>query len=330
MNDPVFNAMLNDGVLKFSFSSLCEDYLSHYGGRAFLTPSCTTALELAVLLSGIEKGDEVILPSFTFSSCANAVIRAGGTPVFVDIRRDTLNIDWLEVERATTEKTKAVIAVHYAGVSPGIIPSDRTNVRIIEDAAQSIGNFTLAGDFACFSFHKSKNVHCGEGGALLVRDPELWDKTDTLRNCGTTCFKEKDWDWVDFGTHGLMNEYTAEVLWQGLKSVERITEERRRIWRIYHDGVRAEEKASVRGNGHIFWLLTEDRDSKMSNLSSRGIRAVKHYTPLHNRKPGLQYGYSYGDCKNSTYVSERILRLPMNVTEQRAFEIVDEINKELS
>lgn len=327
MNDPVFHAMLNDGVLKFSFSQLCEEYLSQYGGRAFLTPSCTSALELSILLSGVEKGDEVILPSFTFSSCANAIIRVGATPVFVDIRRDTLNIDWMDVERAITDETKAIIAVHYAGVSPGVSSTDGINLRIIEDAAQSIGQFSqISGDFACFSFHKSKNVQCGEGGALLVRDPALFDKANTLRNCGTTCFKEKDWDWVDFGTHALMNEYSAEVLWSELKNVEKITKERRRIWDIYHDGVKAKEKASRRGNGHIFWLLTEDRDAKMSRLNEKGIRAVKHYTPLHSRAPGLQYGYSHGDCKNSTSVSGKILRLPMNVSEQRAFEIIDEVN----
>lgn len=271
----------------------------------------------------ISPGDEVIVPSFTFSSCANAVILAGGVPVFVDVRPDTLNIDWEQAEDASYgKKVKAIMPVHYAGVSADVWP--RTGTRIIEDAAQAIGNFKLVGDFGCISFHKSKNVGCGEGGALIVRE-DLYDKAHIFAHCGTT-HPTPNWDWVSLGTHGLMSEYAASELWKNLQRTDEINTHRKKVWRIYRELVQVREKAREVGNGHIFWFLTQDRDEVLARLNARGIKAVKHYTPLHNRGPGLKYG---GNCPVAEDVSARIVRLPMNVTEDEAVTISNQVNEVL-
>jgi dTDP-4-amino-4,6-dideoxygalactose transaminase len=319
------------------FSKLCEEYLAKETGsaRALLVPSCTAALEMSVMLSGVGPGDEVILPSFTFSSCANAVILRGGTPVFVDSRMDTLNIDETKIEELIGAKTEAIMAVHYAGVaadmdSIGRIARDY-QLFVIEDGAQAIGNLRLTGEFGGISFNTVKNIECGEGGVLLLRDQEFVERAETIRDCGTTREKFKrgdinDWDWVDIGSQYLMTEMTAEVLWRNLQRIKEITEGRKVIWRIYAGEIKAEHKSTQIGNGHCFWVMVEKRDEAIVWLKEKGITAKSHYTPLHSRPPGMKYGRA-GTIVNAGYISEHLLRLPLNVYDHEAYAIAAEVNK---
>ena len=288
-----------------------------------MTPSCTAALEMAVRLS-IEPGDEVILPSFGFASCANAVILAGGVPVFHDIDPMWLLLNYCDPSGATA----CVLPIHYAGVTQNA--RGLGAARVIEDAAHCIGDFRITGDFACLSFHETKNISCGQGGALIVRDEEMVERVQIMRHCGTTkAIVKHAWDWVDVGTQQLMNEVTAELLWRELGNVDAVTAARRNIWKIYRDEIRAEEKASHAGNGHIFWFLHPARGRVQDALMGRGIRLASHYTPLHSRSPGILYGRSVGECPVSTRVADQILRPPMNVSPDEARRIAQEINKEL-
>lgn len=312
-----------------TFTDKCEEFLGERsGGRAFLTPSCTSSLELSVRLLKIGVGDEVILPSFAYCSAANAVILAGGMPVFVDIDPETLNIDHKLVWDAITPRTKAVITIHYAGVDPGI-PTE--TIPVIEDAAQSVGIYKFRGALGCMSFHRTKNVQCGEGGAWFVPSPGRVEEAQFLRHCGLSFFKNAmKYDWECVGTHGIMSEYAASHLWTELQRVDEITSQRTKIWTIYHDGIIAEKKASHIGNGHIFWFLEDSYDKRerlIQVAKDRAIRLTSHYTPLHSTGPGQIYGRIHVDCPVSTEVSQRIVRLPMNVGEMEAYRVVSEINE---
>lgn len=269
---------------------------------------------------GIGPGDEVVVPSFGFSSIANAVLLRGGVPVFVDIEPQDLCIDPWQIVQAGA---KVCIPIHYAGVSrmPAI------GVKWIEDAAHCIGSrWRLWGDFGAISFHSTKNVSCGEGGALFVRDPEMVERVQILRQCGTTKALVKNaWDWVSVGTQALMSEITADYLKTQLPLTDEINARRLEVWHVYRESIDVPEKATHPGNGHIFWFLHAQRQAIVDSLP--GVRLATHYTPLHSRAPGRQLGRTHGSCEVSTRVAAEILRPPMNVTVDEAAYIAEQINE---
>lgn len=319
------------------FTARCERWLEAWSGsaRALLTTSCTAALELATLLCDIRPGDEVVMPSFTFPSTANAVVLRGGTPVFVDIEPETMNIDPVPLENALTHKTKAIIAVHYAGV-----PADmeaiceiarRHNLYVIEDAAQALlssrddrpaGSF---GDLSAFSFHDSKNVICGEGGALLVNCPSLVGRAEILWEKGTDRVqfhrgKTDRYQWVDLGSSFLPSEVIAAILASQLEEAEAITASRLETWDRYRDGLshlgdRLELPCipeGVRHNGHIFHIRMADaRRTILPALNGRGVRALFHYVPLHSSPAGRKFGRVAGALTQTDLASDSVVRLPI-------------------
>ena len=308
-------------------TDLCrvENWLSEEcGGKALLVPSCTAALEAAFLLSDV-RGREVILPSFAYPTCASSIIRAGGTPVFVDIELETLCIDLEKAQDAISVETQAVLPIWYAGVSnPNVgLLAEAFGISMVEDAAQCIGNFKLQGNFGCISFHHTKNIGCGEGGALIVRDDE--ELARTICACGTTRWKDrKKWEWEEVGSSFLMAEPLKKILWAELHNLSYVTEKRLKVWKVYRDNIEATFKASKPGNGHIFWFLSDHREKLFSAIPE----LVGHYTPLHLTKPGLKYGRVHGLLGNSVYAAKRLVRPPMNVTEEEAFRISERINHE--
>ncbi len=324
-----------------SFTQRCCRFLeTRYGMcRVLLTPSCTTALEIAAQLCELGPGDEVILPAFTFVSTANAVARLGARPVFVDIREDTLNLDERLVERAMTPQTKAIFAVHYAGVAcePAVLASlaRAHQVRLVEDAAQGLESrfddrpLGTWGDLATFSFHETKNVHCGQGGALCVNDPALVERAEYLHDKGTdrARFRRGEvaaYRWVDLGTAGVPSELTAAFLWAQLEHLETISRRRRTMFEYYALRLAPLEQAGhlrlprsgprSAGNYHLFYLLLADRaqrDALLASLAAVGIHAVFHYVPLHTSPVGARWGYRAGDLPWTESLSERLLRLPL-------------------
>lgn len=323
------------------FGRRCEEWLAQEMGahRALLTPSCTAALELAALLAEIGEGDEVIMPSFTFSSTATAFVLRGAVPVFVDVREDTLNIDEEVVEAAVTERTRAIVPVHYAGVSAELDPlraiADRYGLTLIEDAAQAIGS-TYRGrpvgadcELSAVSFHETKNVMCGEGGALLVNSPILVERAEIIREKGTDraqLFRgEVDkYSWRDIGSSFLLSEINAAFLWAQLEAADSIRRERLEIWDAYNE---AFEELELDGlvrrpvvpehcthNAHLYYLLLRDeasRDRLIELLRAESIAAIFHYVPLHSSAAGLRYGRAHGDLTRTVSASERVLRLPL-------------------
>jgi dTDP-4-amino-4,6-dideoxygalactose transaminase len=334
---------VDDGHLSGNgrFAALCARWLGEEIGSAsaLMTPSCTAALEMSMLLADIGPHDEVIMPSFSFVSTANAVALRGGTPVFVDIRADTLNIDECLIEAAITPRTKAILVVHYAGVAcemrtiHGIAAAH--GLRIIEDAAHGLLStyeerpLGSLGDLATLSFHETKNVQTGEGGALLVNDPELMTRAEVIQEKGTnrTQFFRGQADrytWVDLGSSYLMSEISAAFLWAQLQRAEWLTNERRKIWSRYQEGFAAlDDVPEIRRpivppgrhhNGHLYYLLMRDRgqrDAVIDALADDGIHAVFHYVPLHSSPGGARYGRAHGDLAITRDVSDRLVRLPM-------------------
>ena len=323
------------------YSRLCQDWLvEHVGGiSARLTPSCTAALEMAAILSGAGPGDEVIMPSFTFVSTANAFVLRGAVPVFVDIRPDTLNIDETLIEAAITPRTKAIVAVHYAGVCAEMDAiqeiADRHGLLVIEDAAQAILS-TFCGRpagalsaLSCFSFHETKNVVSGEGGALVVNDNRFGDRTDVIREKGTNrvAFRNRTVDrytWVDIGSSYLPAEIVAAALYAQLEAAEDLNARRMDIWNRYHAafaGLEASERLRrptvpqhCGHNAHLYYLLMRDRaerDATIARLAERGIQAPFHYVPLHSSPAGLTYARAHGDLALTDDLSGRLLRLPL-------------------
>jgi dTDP-4-amino-4,6-dideoxygalactose transaminase len=310
----------------------CEKLLEDIcGGVAFLTPSCTAAIELSCLLL-IKPGDEVIMPSFTFPSAANAVILRGGVPVFVDSRMDTLNIDEERIEEAITPRTKAILPIHYAGVVADMERinqiADAHGLWVIEDAAQAIGNWKVTGHVGCLSFHDTKNVKCGEGGALIVRSPDLVERFEIARDCGTTKAKWRrgetsTWDWISVGQSALMSEHCAKVLEPQLEHLDAITQERLDVWNVYNERIDARK----RSNGHIYWFLSEDRKKLKERLGD--IRLSSHYEAAHLTDTGRQYGRVGGQILNTQRIAAQITRPPMNVTPSEALEISRRISTEI-
>jgi dTDP-4-amino-4,6-dideoxygalactose transaminase len=324
-----------------SFTKRCHQWIEQQTGcaKALLTHSCSTALDLAALLLDLKAGDEVILPSYTFVSTANAFVLRGAVPVFVQIREDTLNIDERLIEAAITPRTRVIAPVHYAGVccemdSIAAI-ARRHGLRIVEDAAQAImstykGRAPGAiGDLGTFSFHETKNLISGEGGSLLVNDPELVLRAEIMREKGTDRGRffrgEVDkYTWQDVGSSFLPNEITAAFLWAQLEEAQRITRERLMVWNRYHEMLAPLEQegllrrpivpADCQHNGHMYYILLrseEERQKVLQGLKKNNIGAVFHYVPLHSSPAGKRFGRAHGDLSLTTSLSGRLVRLPM-------------------
>ena len=323
------------------FTKRCHQWIEVQTGcaRALLTHSCTSALELAALLLDIKSGDEIILPSYTFVSTANAFVLRGAVPVFVDIREDTLNLDERLIEAAITPRTRAIVPIHYAGVccemDSIVAIARRHDLRIVEDAAQAImagykGRAPGAiGDLGTLSFHETKNIMSGEGGSLLVNDPGLVLRAEIIREKGTDRGRffrgEVDkYTWQDVGSSFLPNEITAAFLWAQFEQAQRITAERLAIWQRYHEMLAPLESqgllrrpivpADCQHNGHMYYILVPseaERRRVLEGLKENGIGAVFHYVPLHSSPAGLRFGRAHGDLSLTTSLSQRLVRLPM-------------------
>ncbi len=333
-----FNQMLaGDGP----FTKRCHAWLEAKTGcrRALLTNSCTAALELSALLLDIQPGDEVILPSFTFVSTANAFALRGAVPVFVDVRGDTLNLDERLVEAAITPRTKAIVPVHYAGVACEmdtlLAIAQQHALSVVEDSAQGVmacykgRPLGSLGHLGAYSFHETKNVISGEGGALLVNDPQYVDRAEVLREKGTDRSRffrgEIDkYTWQDIGSSFLPGELIAAFLWAQLEEAESVTQGRLRSWQIYHDLLAPlEDQARLRRpivpaecshNAHMYYILLPDtptRDGLMHELRGRGIYAVFHYVPLHSSPAGRRLGRTPQELPVTDSVAGRLLRLPL-------------------
>jgi dTDP-4-amino-4,6-dideoxygalactose transaminase len=323
------------------FTEKCHAWLRSYTGEpaALLTHSCTAALEMSALLLDIQPGDEVIMPSYTFVSTANAFVLRGGVPVFVDIRPDTLNLDENLIEAAVTPRTKAIVPVHYAGVGcemDSILQiARRHGLKIVEDAAQGIMSrykgrpLGSLGDLAAYSFHETKNVICGEGGALVVGDSDFVARAEIIREKGTDRSRfhrgyVDKYTWQDIGSSFLPGELTAAFLWAQLESAESITQGRLRVWDRYHALL---EELEVQGylrrpivpqhcqhNAHMYYVLLAqelDRGYVLESLRERGVSSVFHYVPLHSSPAGLRYGRSAGNLPNTETNAQRLIRLPL-------------------
>lgn len=324
------------------YTRLCHQWLEQQLGvkRALLTHSCTAALEMAAILCDIKSGDEVIMPSYTFVSTANAFVLRGGVPVFVDIRADTLNLDEKLIEAAITPKTRAIVPVHYAGVACDMDAimaiARRRNLLVVEDAAQAVlagykGRRPGAiGDLGCLSFHETKNVISGEGGALLINNPDLIERAEIIREKGTNRSKffrgEVDkYTWVDIGSSFLPSELIGAFLWAQLQHAADIIERRLQLCAIYRgalqdladDGLLVlpqPEPEGVSGNGHMFYLFTRsaaERGALLAHLKKAGAHAVFHYVPLHASPAGRKFGRSAGALPVTEDLAERLVRLPL-------------------
>lgn len=340
------------------FTKRCHKWLEETLGtpRALLTHSCTAALEMSALLADLGPGDEVIMPSFTFVSTANAVVLRGATPVFVDIRPDTLNIDESKIEPAVTKQTKAIFVVHYAGVAcemETILAIARKHrLLVVEDAAQALMSFYQGrplgswGDLAAVSFHETKNVVSGEGGALLINARRFQDRAEILREKGTNrsqFFRGQvdKYTWVDVGSSFLPSELNAAVLLAQLEAASDITRSRREIWRMYHEAFADLEMrgrvrrpfipASCQANGHIYYLITDslaERSDLIAHLRANSIAATFHYVPLHSAPAGRKYGRTDGPLATTDDLSDRLIRLPLFATLDKvdALRVIETIN----
>jgi dTDP-4-amino-4,6-dideoxygalactose transaminase len=323
------------------FTKRCQRWIEQQTGcaQALLTHSCTSALDLAALLLDIRSGDEVILPSYTFVSTANAFVLRGAIPVFVDIREDTLNLDEKLIESAITPRTRAIVPVHYAGVSCEMDTiaaiASRHNLRVVEDAAQGLmasyksRALGALGDLGSFSFHETKNVTSGEGGSLLVNDPGLALRAEIMREKGTDRSRffrgEVDkYTWQDVGSSFLPGEITAAFLLAQLEEARRITAGRLAAWQFYHETLAPLEQQGLfrrpivptdcTHNGHLYYILLApeiDRQAVLDELKRNKIGAVFHYVPLHSSPAGLRFGRAHGDLSLTTSLSQRLIRLPM-------------------
>lgn len=323
------------------FTRRCSEWIEQKTktSKALLTTSCTHATELAAILADIQPGDEVIMPSYTFVSTADAFVLRGAKVIFVDIRPDTMNIDEKLIEDAVTEKTKAIVPVHYAGVSceMDIIMdvAKRYNLYVIEDAAQGIMSFYKGralgtiGDYGCYSFHETKNYSMGEGGALLIRDCKNIERAEIIREKGTNRSKffrgEIDkYTWVDAGSSYLPSELNAAYLWAQLEVSQKIYDDRMNSWNLYYDQLEELEKAgfierpvipeNCIHNAHMFYIKTKDlkeRTDLIFYLKGKNINSVFHYIPLHSAPAGKKFGEFRGVDRYTTKESERLLRLPM-------------------
>tara|TARA_R110001599_G_scaffold353742_1_gene596025 strand:+ start:7520 stop:8647 length:1128 start_codon:yes stop_codon:yes gene_type:complete len=329
--------LAGDGV----FTKKCNQWLELQIGcsKALLTHSCTAALELAAILCELKPGDEVIMPSYTFVSTANAFVLQGAVPVFVDIRADTLNIDESKIEEAITERTKAIVPVHYAGVGCDMDAimeiANRHELLVIEDAAQGIqSNYKGRplggiGHLGTVSFHETKNIISGEGGALLVNDPRFSEKAEIIREKGTNRSKfvrgqVDKYTWVEKGSSYLPSELVAAFLWAQMEEASQITQRRLDHWQIYHqwfESLEIDNKLrrpivpdDCKHNAHMYYLLlptAEERVTFIDDMKKVGVACVFHYVPLHDSPMGKKCSRASGDMSNTTDLSARLVRLPL-------------------
>jgi len=325
--------------------------------KALLTHSCTAALEMAAILTEVEPGDEVIMPSYTFVSTANAFVLRGGIPVFVDIREDTLNLDENKIEEAITSKTKAIVPVHYAGVGCEMDKileiSRKYNLFVIEDAAQAVRSFYKdkplggIGDLGTLSFHETKNITSGEGGALLVNSEKFLERSEIIREKGTNRSKffrglVDKYSWVDIGSSYLPGEIIAAFLLAQLEEVNSITDRRLYIWSLYHERLESLEQdgfirrpripSHCNHNAHMYYIILNsenERNQLMSYLESKKISSVFHYTPLHSSQAGRKFGRVSGNMDNTDSVSSCLLRLPIfnEMNDSEVNRVTEEIQK---
>lgn len=339
------------------YTKKCAKKLEELCGtkKALLTTSCTHATEMAALLSDIKPGDEVIMPSYTFVSTADAFVLRGATPVFVDIRPDTMNIDETLIEDAITPKTKAIVPVHYAGVGcemDTIIDiARRHNLTVIEDAAQAIAStykgraLGTFGDFGCYSFHETKNISMGEGGALLIQNEDLIESAEIIREKGTNRAKFfrgqiDKYTWVNYGSSYLPSDMNAAYLWAQLENIDIIQKKRLSVWNRYREGLSELEKKEYiefgvipdecTNNAHMFYIKVSDLETRtelISYLKEKGIMAVFHYVPLHSAPAGRKFGRFNGEDRYTTKESERLVRLPLfySITDEEVEYIIEKI-----
>ena len=323
------------------FTRKCHGWLEVHTGthKALLTHSCTAALEMAAILADIQPGDEVIMPSYTFVSTANAFVLRGGVPVFVDIRPDTLNIDETLIEAAITPRTKAIVPVHYAGVACEMDTimeiARRHKLLVIEDAAQGVMStykgkaLGAIGDMGTFSFHETKNVISGEGGALLINADRFAERAEIIREKGTNrslFFRGQvdKYTWVDIGSSYLPSEIIAAFLWAQLEDAESITQLRMAVWQRYHEALAPLEAAGKLRrpiipegcvqNAHMYYVLLESLEQRtevIKRLKAQGVNPVFHYVPLHSSPAGRKYGRTGSEMKHTNALSDRLLRLPL-------------------
>lgn len=339
------------------FTKKCSEWIERQTGtkKCLLTTSCTHATELAALLADIREGDEVILPSYTFVSTADAFVLRGAKAVFVDIRPDTMNIDETLIEDAITERTRAIAPVHYAGVGCEMdVIMDiarRYDLMVVEDAAQGImaaykgrplGTF---GEFGCFSFHETKNFSMGEGGALLIRDEKYIETAEIFREKGTDRSKYyrgqvDKYRWQDYGSSYLPSDLNAAYLYAQLELAEKITQARMDRWNQYWEMLSPLAESGrielpyipehCSHNAHMFYIKTKDMEERtrlIDFLKEKGVMAVFHYVPLHSAPAGIKYGRFHGEDKYTTKESDRLLRLPMyyKLTADEAEYIVEQV-----
>lgn len=307
--------------------------------KALLTHSCTGALEMAAILADIGHGDEIIMPSFTFTSTANAFVLRGGVPVFIDIRVDNCNMDERLIESAITPQTKAIVPVHYAGVACNMSKimqiAKKYNLIVIEDAAQALGasyrkkDLGTIGDIGTLSFHETKNIICGEGGAILINNEAYIERAEIIREKGTNrsqFFKGQvdKYTWVDMGSSYLPSDIMAAYLYSGLVIADKITEKRKSIWQRYYKALEPFAKANlikipsvgqdVSHNSHIFYIIFDNVDTRtqfIKHLKHHGIMTPFHYVPLHSSPAGIRFGRTIGKMQNTIDISNSLVRLPL-------------------
>jgi len=339
------------------FTKLCNKWMEDRFGahKVLLTTSGTTALDMAALLCGLQPGDEVILPSYTFSSTATAFVLAGAKLVFVDIRPDTMNIDESKIEAAITDKTKVICAMHYAGVACEMDTimdiARRHNLKVVEDAAQApMSSYKgrplgTIGDFGCYSFHETKNYSMGEGGALVINDPAYVEKAEIMREKGTdrSQFLRGQIDkytWVDFGDSYLPSDMNAAYLWAQLENADAVNEDRLHTWNAYYQAFKPLEEAGLLTlptipadcvhNAHMFYVKCRDLEERtdfIAHLKKCGVQSVFHYIPLHSAPAGLKFGRFHGEDTYTTAESHRLARLPMyyGLTDEDRQKVIDAV-----
>ena len=324
-----------DGIYTKKCHALLENKLGCK--KALLTHSCTAALEMAAILLDLEPGDEVIMPSYTFVSTANAFVLRGAVPVFVDIRPDTLNIDENLIEQAITEKTKAIAVVHYAGVACEMDKimdiAKRHNLAVVEDAAQALGSFYKGkplgtiGDMGCISFHETKNIISGEGGAIIINNDKYIERSEIIREKGTNRSKffrgqVDKYTWVDIGSSFLPSDMVAAFLYSQLENMDKINKKRIEIWKKYDeffrqfDGIirRPIVPDNCKQNAHMYYILFNDLETRtkyIDYMKKNDVLTVFHYLPLHSAPAGQKYGRTPGKMDITNKVSDTLVRLPM-------------------
>lgn len=341
------------------FTKKCNEWIEKKTGttKCLLTPSCTQATELAALLADIKEGDEVIMPAYTFVSTADAFVLRGAKPVFVDIRPDTMNIDETKIEATITDRTRAIVPVHYAGVACEMDTimdiANRHHLFVIEDAAQGImasykGKALGAiGDFGCYSFHETKNLSMGEGGAILIKDAKYIEDAEIIREKGTNRSKYfrgqiDKYTWVNYGSSYLPSDMNAAYLWAQLELAQKITDVRLARWNQYNELLQPLKQRGILElptvpegcihNAHMYYIKTkniEERTRLIDFLKENGILAVFHYIPLHTAPAGIRFGEFRGEDIYTTKESERLLRLPMfyKLTEAEVEYIVGKVKE---